>query len=117
MRLFGGTSYIVHYLRWLGYDLHDVRQTGSNFGEEVKHETPFLSAVGRGTMVADGLSIINADFSHTSFRLPRVAIGAENFLGQPDRLSPAGQDRRQLPPRDEAHGSPRRDTCVKAWGC
>ena len=81
MRLFGDTSYIVHYLRWLGYDLHDVRQTGSNFGEVVKHDNPFLSAVGSGTMVADGLSIINADFSSTSFRLSRVSIGAENFLG------------------------------------
>ena len=81
MRLFGDTSYVVHYLRWLGYDLHEVRQTGSNFGEDVKHDTPFLSAVGSGTMVADGLSIINADFSSTSFRLSRVSIGAENFLG------------------------------------
>ncbi|MGR6973523.1 Pls/PosA family non-ribosomal peptide synthetase [Streptomyces cynarae] len=79
--LFGGTSYIVHYLRWLGYDLRGVRQTGSNFGEMVKHDTPFLSAVGSGTMVADGLSIINADFSNTSFRVSRVSIGAENFLG------------------------------------
>ncbi|MFK4149699.1 Pls/PosA family non-ribosomal peptide synthetase [Streptomyces sp. NPDC004065] len=79
--LFGGTSCIVHYLRWLGYDLRGVRQTGSNFGETVKHDTPFLSAVGSGTMVADGLSIINADFSNTSFRMSRVSIGAENFLG------------------------------------
>jgi non-ribosomal peptide synthetase-like protein len=79
--LFGGTSYIVHYLRWLGYDLRGVRQTGSNFGESIKHDTPFLSAVGSGTMVADGLSIINADFSNTSFRLSRVSIGADNFLG------------------------------------
>ncbi|GHJ99782.1 hypothetical protein SY2F82_15800 [Streptomyces sp. Y2F8-2] len=79
--LFGGTSYVVHYLRWLGYGLRGVRQTGSNFGEMVKHDTPFLSAVGSGTMVADGLSIINADFSNTSFRVSRVSIGAENFLG------------------------------------
>jgi non-ribosomal peptide synthetase-like protein len=81
MRLFGGTSYIVHYLRWLGYDLRGVRQTGSNFGEDVKHDTPFLSAAGSGTMAADVLSIINADFSNTSFRMARVSIGAENFLG------------------------------------
>ena len=79
--LFGGTSYVVHYLRWLGYDLHEVLQTGSNFGEDVKHDTPFLTSVGSGTMAADGLSIINADFSSTSFRLSRVSIGAENFLG------------------------------------
>ncbi|MFC5996751.1 Pls/PosA family non-ribosomal peptide synthetase [Pseudonocardia hispaniensis] len=81
LRLFGGTSYIVHYLRWLGYHLREVRQTGSNFGELVQHDTPFLSSVGSGTMVADGLSIINADYSNTSFRLSHVSIGAENFLG------------------------------------
>jgi non-ribosomal peptide synthetase-like protein len=81
MRLFGDTSYVVHYLRWLGYDLPDVQQTGSNFGEVVKHDTPFLNTVRRGTMVADRLSIMNADFSNTSFRLSRVSIGAGNFLG------------------------------------
>jgi non-ribosomal peptide synthetase-like protein len=81
MRLLGDTSYIVHYLRWVGYDLPEVRQTGSNFGEVVKHVTPFLTSVGSGTMVADKLSIINADFSNTSFRLSQVSIGAETFLG------------------------------------
>jgi non-ribosomal peptide synthetase-like protein len=81
MRLLGDTSYIVHYLRWIGYDLRGVRQTGSNFGEMIRHDSPFLSAVGSGTMAADGLSIMNADFSNTSFRLSRVSIGAENFLG------------------------------------
>jgi non-ribosomal peptide synthetase-like protein len=80
-RLFGDSSYIVHYLRWIGYDLRNVEQTGSNFGEAVQHDNPFLSAVGSGTVIADGLSIINADFSNTSFRLSRVTIGAHNFLG------------------------------------
>ncbi|MFE9018025.1 Pls/PosA family non-ribosomal peptide synthetase [Streptomyces sp. NPDC007808] len=80
-RLFGDSSAIVHYLRVLGYDLSRVEQTGSNFGTEVKHETPYLSAVGRGTMVADGLSIMNADFSSTAFRVSRVSIGPRNFLG------------------------------------
>jgi non-ribosomal peptide synthetase-like protein len=81
MYLFGDSSYIVYYLRSLGYDLSKVEQTGSNFGTGVKHETPFLSSVGSGTMVADGLSIINADFSSTSFRVSRTSIGARNFLG------------------------------------
>jgi non-ribosomal peptide synthetase-like protein len=81
MRLLGDTSAIVHYLRWVGYDLQGVRQTGSNFGEVVKHDTPFLTTVRTGTMVADGLSIMNADFSSTSFRLSPVALGAESFLG------------------------------------
>ncbi|MFD9520909.1 Pls/PosA family non-ribosomal peptide synthetase [Streptomyces sp. NPDC059979] len=79
--LFGDSSAIVHYLRYLGYDLSRVTQTGSNFGTEVKHDSPFLSSVGSQTMVADGLSVINAEFSSTSFRLSRVSIGAHNFLG------------------------------------
>ncbi|WP_330456074.1 phosphopantetheine-binding protein [Streptomyces sp. NBC_00820] len=79
--LFGDSSYIVHYLRGIGYDLSRVEQTGSNFGTEVQHETPLLVTVGRGTMVADGLSVINADYSSTSFRVSRATIGAHNFLG------------------------------------
>ncbi|MFJ4784901.1 Pls/PosA family non-ribosomal peptide synthetase [Streptomyces sp. NPDC088794] len=79
--LCGDSSYIVHYLRAIGYDLSHVEQTGSNFGTEVSHETPYLATVGSGTMVADGLSIVNADFSATSFRVTRATIGPHNFLG------------------------------------
>jgi non-ribosomal peptide synthetase-like protein len=81
MTLFGDSSYIVGYLRCLGYDLSRVEQTGSNFGTQVKHENPYLSSIGSGTMVADGLSLINADFSSTSFRVSRTSVGAHNFLG------------------------------------
>jgi non-ribosomal peptide synthetase-like protein len=87
--LVGDSSYIVHYLRGLGYDLSRVEQTGSNFGTEVRHDNPYLSTVGRGTMVADGLSIINADFSGTSFRVSRTVIGPHNFLGN-DIAYPVG---------------------------
>ena len=52
-------------------------------------------------MVADGLSIINADFSSTSFRVSRVSIGPHNFLGNRHRLSLGRQDRRQLPAGDK----------------
>lgn len=79
--LFGDSSYIVYYLRGLGYDLSRVEQTGSNFGTEVQHETPYLVTVGSGTMVADGLSIVNAEFSSTSFRVSRASIGPHNFIG------------------------------------
>jgi len=79
--LFGDSSFIVYYLRWLGYDLGEVEQTGSNFGTEVGHETPYLSIIGSGTMVADGLSIMNADFSTTSFRVSPVYIGGNSFFG------------------------------------
>ena len=40
-----------------------------------------MSTIGSGTMVADGLSIMNADFSSTSFRVSRVSIGPHNFVG------------------------------------
>jgi non-ribosomal peptide synthetase-like protein len=72
----------VHFLRALGYDVgRPVVQSGSNFGVEVRHESPLLSAVGSGTMVSDGLSMMNAEFSSTSFRIRRTALGARNFLG------------------------------------
>lgn len=87
--LFGDSSAVVHYLRAIGWDLSRVRQTGSNFGTEVKHDNPYLCRVGTGTMVADGLSMINADYSATSFRLRQVTVGPDNFLG--NRIAyPAG---------------------------
>ena len=47
--LFGDSSYIVDYLRWIGYDLARVEQTGSNFGTAVqaRHPVPARSAPGR----------------------------------------------------------------------
>jgi len=90
-RLFGDSSFIVHYLRYLGYDLSQVEQTGSNFGTEVAHVTPYLSSIGSGTMVADGLSIINDDVSSTSFRVSRASIGSHNFLGNRIAYPPGGR--------------------------
>jgi len=87
--LFGDSSYIVHFLQWLGYRLSPVMQTGVNFGTEVMHANPSLSAVGTGTMVADGLHLVNDEVSSTSFRVSRVAIGPQNFLGN-DVTYPAG---------------------------
>src|SRR5881296_2827823 len=87
--LFGDSSYIVHFLQWLGYRLSPVVQTGVNFGTEVIHANPSLSAVGTGTMVADGLHLVNDEVSSTSFRVSRVAIGPQNFLGN-DVTYPAG---------------------------
>ncbi|MGY1827235.1 Pls/PosA family non-ribosomal peptide synthetase [Blastococcus sp. SYSU DS0541] len=79
--LLGDSSYIVGYLRAIGYRMTPVLQTGSNFGTGVKHETPYLVRIGTGTMAADGLSIVNADFSSTSFTLAPARIGAHSFLG------------------------------------
>ncbi len=80
-RLLGDSSYVVPYLRAVGYRMPDLVQTGSNFGLEVKHDNPFLTTIGSGTMVADGLSVINVDYSGSSFRLADTAIGAGSFLG------------------------------------
>ncbi|MGY1772521.1 Pls/PosA family non-ribosomal peptide synthetase [Blastococcus sp. SYSU D00813] len=79
--LFGDSSAIPHWLRALGWDLSRLEQTGSNFGMAVQAEVPGSSTVGTGTMVSDGLSMLNADFSGTSFRVRRAAVGARNFLG------------------------------------
>jgi non-ribosomal peptide synthetase-like protein len=79
--LFGDSSYIVHFLRWAGYRLTPFVQTGSNFGSEVTTTNPFLTSVGTGTMIADGLNVITDEISSTSFRVSRAAIGPRNFLG------------------------------------
>ncbi len=79
--LFGDSSAIVYYLRAIGYRLAPVQQTGSNFGTEVGHEMPTLCTVGTGTVIADGLSFMNAEFSASSFRVMPVTIGPRNFLG------------------------------------
>ncbi|WP_082398897.1 Pls/PosA family non-ribosomal peptide synthetase [Pseudonocardia sp. EC080625-04] len=79
--LLGDSSYIVGYLRLIGHDLRLRPQTGTNFGTAVKHETPFASSIGTGTMVADGLSIVNADYSSTAFVVSRTRLGANSFLG------------------------------------
>ncbi|HVH22352.1 MAG TPA: Pls/PosA family non-ribosomal peptide synthetase, partial [Pseudonocardia sp.] len=81
MTMFGDSSAIVHYLQAIGYRMPKLEQTGSNFGAEIKHDTPLLSTIGSGTMVSDGLSILNADYSASSFRMSHVEVGAHNFIG------------------------------------
>jgi non-ribosomal peptide synthetase-like protein len=87
--LFGDSVYIVHFLQGVGYHLSPVEQTGSNFGSEVMHANPSLCAVGTGTMVADGLILVNDEVSSSSFRISRAAIGPRNFVGN-DVVYPAG---------------------------
>ncbi|MFF0989027.1 Pls/PosA family non-ribosomal peptide synthetase [Kocuria nitroreducens] len=91
LELFGDSSFIVHYLLSLGYKLSPVVQSGSNFGTEVKHDNPYLSAVGRGTVIASGHSFINANYSSTSFSVSRSAIGANSFLGNDIVYPPQGK--------------------------
>jgi non-ribosomal peptide synthetase-like protein len=81
LELLGDSSYVVPYLRALGYRLTEVEQTGSNFGADLEHETPFLADIGRGTMLSDGVTLVNADYSSTSFQVAPLSIGRGNFLG------------------------------------
>ncbi|UEM24898.1 amino acid adenylation domain-containing protein (plasmid) [Skermanella mucosa] len=87
--LFGDSSCIIYYLRAIGYRISLSDQTGSNFGVSQKHDTPFLCEIGKGTLISDGISMINAHVSNTSFRLSRVAIGSNSFIGN-NVLYPAG---------------------------
>ena len=90
-QLFGNSSYSAYYLRRLGYHLFRIKQTGSNFGDEVAHDNPYLCSVGRGTVIADGLSMVNTEFSSTSMRFSRVSIGPRNFLGNNIAYPPQGR--------------------------
>ncbi|GAB2614530.1 hypothetical protein GCM10009696_20190 [Kocuria himachalensis] len=87
--LFGDSSYVVNYVRALGYDQPHLQQTGSNLGTQFKHDNPYLSTIGTGTMIADGVSFMNTDYSATSFTVSPVTIGAHSFLGN-FVLYPAG---------------------------
>ncbi|MCU1652181.1 MAG: non-ribosomal peptide synthetase domain protein [Pseudonocardia sp.] len=81
MDLFGDSSAVVHYLHALGYKMGRIVQSGSNFGAELRQDSPYLTTIGTETMVSDALSVMNADYSGSSFRMSRVTIGERNFLG------------------------------------
>lgn len=87
--LFGDSSYILHYLRAVGFRISRSGQTGSNFGLVQRHDVPFATEVGDGTMVSDGFTIANTAYTPGSFQVERVRIGASNFIGN-QVLFPAG---------------------------
>ncbi|MEP9349210.1 Pls/PosA family non-ribosomal peptide synthetase [Xanthobacter sp. KR7-225] len=86
--VFGDSSAIVYYMRALGWNLNTVHQTGSNFGTNQRHDNPLLCEIGSGTMVSDGLSMINMHKSATAFRLERTRVGERNFLGNNIHVPP-----------------------------
>jgi non-ribosomal peptide synthetase-like protein len=80
-RLFGDSSAIPHYCRWIGYRMNTIIQTGSNFGMEQRHDNPFLCNFGTGTMISADLKMINEIASNSSFRLSEAKIGKHSYLG------------------------------------
>ena len=79
--LFGDSSYIVYYLQAIGYKFKGIVQTGSNFGVSQQQDNPLLCEIGNNTMVSDGLNLLNADYSISSFQVSKVSIGDNTFLG------------------------------------
>jgi non-ribosomal peptide synthetase-like protein len=89
--LFGDSSFITTYMRYVGWNLNTVYQTGSNMGTNQRHDNPFLCNIGSGTMVSDGLSMVNMHMSATSFRLAESKIGDNNYLGNDIFYPPNGR--------------------------
>ena len=89
--LFGDSSFIVTHMRTVGWNLNKVEQTGSNMGTNQRHDNPFLCNIGSGTMVSDGLSMINTHMSATSFQLAETKIGENNYLGNDIFYPPNGR--------------------------
>jgi len=79
--LFGDSRYAVPYLSFMGYDLSELKQTGSNFGTNQKHDVSFLCKFSRGAVASDGLAMMNAVMTNTSFRLEHVHIRENTFVG------------------------------------
>jgi non-ribosomal peptide synthetase-like protein len=89
--LFGDSSFITSFMRYVGWNMNTVVQTGSNMGTNQRHDNPFLCNIGSGTMVSDGLSMINTQMSATSFRLAEAKIGDNNYLGNDIFYPPDGK--------------------------
>ncbi len=79
--LFGDSSAIVHYLSWLGVRQPDVKQTGSNFGTAMSYDSPFEVEIGSGSMISDGVTIVNLEVGSGTFRMAPSRIGTNCFVG------------------------------------
>ncbi len=79
--IFGDSSMIVRWLSLVGYDLRRSTQTGSNFGVQQRHDSPFLCSFDRNTLVSDGLVLMNMETTATSFRLSSIAMPPDTYLG------------------------------------
>lgn len=86
--LLGDSSFKPYYYRWLGWGLGDFKQSGSNFGLQERHDIPYLCTIGYGTMVSDGLSLINGDFSSCSFKISPASVGENCFIGNDIHFPP-----------------------------
>ncbi len=79
--LFGDSSMILKWLSAVGYDLTQCTQTGSNFGVDQRHHSPFLCIFNRNTLVSDGLLMMNMETSSSSFILRQVTMPPDTYVG------------------------------------
>ncbi len=79
--LFGDSSMILKWLSAVGYDLTQCTQTGSNFGVDQRHHSPFLCVFNRNTLVSDGLLMMNMETSSSSFILRQVTMPPDTYVG------------------------------------
>ena len=84
--LLGDSALIVGFLHVIGYDLDGTEQTGVNFGLAQQQGNARLCRVGRGTLVSDGLTMMNLDYSATAFTVSAVSVGRHSFLGNDVRI-------------------------------
>ena len=80
-RLFGDSSAIPHYCRWIGYRMNKIVQTGSNFGMDQRHDNPFLTNYGSGAMISAVIKMINETVSNSSFKLSMTKVGKDSYVG------------------------------------
>lgn len=73
--LFGDSTFITTWMSKVGWNLNKVEQTGSNMGTNQRHDNPFLCNIGSGTMVSDGLSMIDQS---GSYEIPQRPFGARS---------------------------------------
>ena len=85
--LFGDSSAIVHYLSWLGVRQPNVKQTGSNFGIALDYDSPCDVEIGSGSMISDGVTIVNLEVGSGTFRIAPSRIGENCFVGNTVRCS------------------------------
>ncbi|BAT59331.1 linear gramicidin synthase subunit D [Variibacter gotjawalensis] len=89
--LFGDSAFITSYMSYVGWNMNTVIQTGSNMGSNQRHDNPFYCNIGTGTMVSDGLSMINTQMSATAFQLQETKIGENSYLGNDIFYPPNGK--------------------------
>ena len=97
----GDSSYIVGLPACLGYQFLRVEQTGSNFGPPcARHPVPLV--IGTRNHRHRCLTILNTDYSSTSFKVSRVGSTA-HFLGNGIFYPARAQVGDDCLPRDEGH--------------